>query len=526
MQLYYTHVLSTGMVDAAAPTLNTSYGLVRGFRTGNISVFRGVRYANPPKRWHLPEPPTPWTGVIDGTVFAPPCVQLSTGQGAEDCLFLDIYSPSAAVAVGNAMLPVMTWIYGGSYSGGFSSAYDASALVEFLHARQLSTAVVVINHRLNIFGFLGSEDLRQFDDGSGSTGNYGLQDQREAMRWLRINAATFGGDPRRITIAGQSSGAGSVSTHLLLDRTQGLFDAAIAESAAFSPWSAQTLELSEVIYQQVLRNTKCEEVRCLFNKTTSELIDAARLSHPEAPRNGHVWLVWCPTIDNVELHDHPYLFVKHGRARPRVPVLHGTNLDEAGFFVNITKNATRQDVLHYWHARYGSLMGNHTAASMAELYLGNKTDYPSHTGTQEWWGAQRSLTDELYSCPARVASYGLTSSTVPIYQYLFRPITIPVVHHGAEVHYIFLKSTKDNPLQGANRSLAEAMAAAWANFAHSGKPIPVEPLTNMWPQFDHQLDGPYLQLDVRSHGGLTKAWAFREVPCKFIGEWISRALHA
>lgn len=194
---------------------------------GDIAVFRGIPYARPPVgplRWRAPQPLPRWTSPLPARAFGAICMQADpagdSGVGpeapSEDCLTLNIWAPRA----GGAKLPVMVWLHGGGYTGGSASAplYDGSAL-----ARR-GVIVVTLNYRLGRFGFFAHPELK------GEGANFGLLDQRAALAWVRDNIAAFGGDPRRVTLFGNSAGGESVLFHMIAPASRGLFHRAIVQS--------------------------------------------------------------------------------------------------------------------------------------------------------------------------------------------------------------------------------------------------------------------------------------------------------
>ncbi len=219
----------------AAPLAHTVAGAVRGVREGGLAVFKGVPFAAPPLgdlRWRPPQPPQAWAGVREATRFAPACMQKGVSMPgetpppvSEDCLYLNVWTP----ATRGPARPVLVWIHGGGFSNGSASMplYQGDAL-----ARR-GIVVVTVAYRLGPLGFLAHPDLTK--EGGGS-GNYGLMDQLAALRWVRDNIAAFGGDPARVTVAGQSAGAMSVSLLLAEPEARGLFRGAIAQSGGiFEP---------------------------------------------------------------------------------------------------------------------------------------------------------------------------------------------------------------------------------------------------------------------------------------------------
>jgi para-nitrobenzyl esterase len=223
-------------------------GEVVGFSgTYGSHVWLGLPYAEPPtgdQRWRAPVSAKDWRGLRSALAFGSPCPQLATPfagvidqepgtfAGDEDCLYLNVYAPrfpsQAAVPTGDERLPVMVWIHGGGNSVGLSNFYDGGKL-----ARTENVVVVTINYRLGPLGWLRNAALRAgAHDDLDRSGNYGILDQIEALRWVRRNIAAFGGDPENVTIFGESAGARDVMALLVAPQAQGLFQRAIAESGS------------------------------------------------------------------------------------------------------------------------------------------------------------------------------------------------------------------------------------------------------------------------------------------------------
>ena len=203
-------------------TVNTSYGPVTGVTDGLVNQFLGVPFAAPPVgplRWSPPVPPSPWTRAINASWWGPVCPQIDenfywglfSGQ-SEDCLTLNVYVPAGKAP--NGGWPMMLWYFGGSYemgAGGFP-VYDGLFLVNKTHR----VAIVTMNYRVSTMGWLAGAPLAA-DSPDGSVGNWGLQDMRRALQFLVDTGASFGGNPKVITVFGESAGGGAVS-HLLTNR--------------------------------------------------------------------------------------------------------------------------------------------------------------------------------------------------------------------------------------------------------------------------------------------------------------------
>ncbi len=229
---------ATAAHPAERPTATVAQGQLTGTLDGDLRVFKNIPYALPPvgeRRWQPPAPAAAWEGTRDAAAFGPRCVQPPLPPTSiyyspieamsEDCLSLNVWAPADAAGAA-----VMVWIHGGSLRIGGSSEplYDGAAL-----ARR-GIVFVSINYRLGVLGWLAHPELSA-ESPHGASGNYGLLDQIEALRWVRDNIAAFGGDPGNVTIMGESAGALSV-THLLISPpARGLFHKAVAQSTNLRP---------------------------------------------------------------------------------------------------------------------------------------------------------------------------------------------------------------------------------------------------------------------------------------------------
>jgi para-nitrobenzyl esterase len=214
---------------ASAQVVTTADGAVRGVVRHGALEFRGMPYAAAPVgrlRFAAPQPATPWQGVFDATRFGMPCAQaaryqLTAASHNEDCLRVNVSLP-ADLPPGER-LPVLVWVHGGAFVGGGAELYRLDRL-----ATRGRLVVVSFNYRLGVFGWMPQPALPRADNGG-----WALEDQRAALRWVQRNIAAFGGDPRRVTLAGESAGAFAVCAHLLSpERVAGLFERAILSSAA------------------------------------------------------------------------------------------------------------------------------------------------------------------------------------------------------------------------------------------------------------------------------------------------------
>jgi para-nitrobenzyl esterase len=285
------------------PIALTRDGVVQGFSAGGVDKFLGIPYAAPPVgslRWRAPEPPARWRGVRSATTLPPACPQLANSNGPrsenEDCLYLSVYVPQGEHRDadwghgGGRGLPVLFWIHGGGLTTGTGNQHDGTLMATTNHI-----IVVSINYRLGILGFLALPALSA-EASDHASGDYGLLDQEAALRWTRDNIAAFGGDPRNVTIAGESAGAYSICSLLTSPPARGLFATA---AGCTDPSSVAA---------------------CMRGKTPGQLLD-----NPQYPGADS------PTWGGAELPADPAVQVAAGKFI-RVPLLIGTNHDEGRTF--------------------------------------------------------------------------------------------------------------------------------------------------------------------------------------------------
>jgi len=221
---------------AQVTTARVSGGQVEGTAANGVASFKGIAFAAAPVgdlRWKKPQPVVAWSGVKKANTYAPACMQdpnmlkfIGAPDGAsEDCLYLNVWTPAKAAS---ERLPVMVWIYGGGFAAGAASSatYDGTRLAE------KGVVLVSVAYRVGPFGFLAHPDLSR-ESGKGS-GNYGLQDMIAGLEWVKANIAAFGGDPRNVTIFGESAGGIAVSMLGASPAAKGLFAKRSPRAAATS----------------------------------------------------------------------------------------------------------------------------------------------------------------------------------------------------------------------------------------------------------------------------------------------------
>jgi len=313
-------------LTAVRPTV---HGPVRGGREGEVWSFKGVRYAAPPVgdlRWRAPQPPAPWTAPADATAYGPACPQPAGSLaplGArldEDCLFLNVWSAATDDA---ERRPVMVWFHGGGLTQGAGSSptYDGSSLAE------RGVVLVTVNYRLGALGFLVHPALTAASR-DGYVANYGLLDQIAALRWVRDNIASFGGEPGNVTIFGQSAGSVSVACLMTSPAAAGLFHRAIAMSGAAPDRVARLHEsqrgrpAADERGEAVARKLGVGDASGLRQASWQAVLEASDPGRG-LPGDGLNWLA----IDGRVLTDSPADVFTAGR-QAKVPLLVGATADE------------------------------------------------------------------------------------------------------------------------------------------------------------------------------------------------------
>src|SRR5438045_1070459 len=248
MFLLLNSIMFAQLSNTSAPTVKTANGVLEGTDESGIISFKGVPFAAPPVgnlRWREPQPVHNWSDVRKATKFGPRAMQLnlfgdmnfrSNGM-SEDCLYLNVWTPAKS---GNEHLPVLVYFYGGGFLAGDGSEprYDGESL-----ARR-GIVSITVNYRLGVFGFFAHPELTK-ESPHHASGNYGLLDQSAALQWVQKNIAAFGGDPKRITIAGESAGSFSVCAQMASPLSKNIIAGAIGESGSLLGNATASLQDAE-----------------------------------------------------------------------------------------------------------------------------------------------------------------------------------------------------------------------------------------------------------------------------------------
>ena len=460
---------NTPMSDPTAapgPQVDAPAGSVRGTTDGDVRVFKGIPYAQPPVgplRWKPPVPLARWSGVREATEFGAACHQppprLSTIYTprpmplSEDCLTLNVWTPANAR---NA--PVFFWIYGGALQSGASRdpMYDGKRLAE------RGIVVVSINYRLGVLGWLAHPELSA-ESAQGISGNYGLLDQIRALTWVKENVAAFGGDPANVTIAGESAGALSVMYLMASPLARGLFAKGIAESAYM---------ISTPALKTAAHGAPSAEQAGLALMTQLKAVDLAAMrampgDQITASAAGFGYGPW-GAIDGRVLPDQLVNVFDQGK-QAHVPLLAGFNSGEIRSLTPLAPPVPASAGVYETtiRDRYGDL---------ADAFL---KLYPSDTLKESIFATTR---DALYGWTAERLVRKQAALGVPSYLYLwdhgYPAADAAGLHafHASELPYVFGTFDGTPPLWPKNvhtpaeDALADAMGDYWASFARTGRP--------------------------------------------------------
>jgi para-nitrobenzyl esterase len=454
--------------EPARPVVSTDRGPVRGVSTSDGDEFLGIPYAAPPTgnlRWRAPQPAARWRTPRNASTFASHCPQTASPFGVasitEDCLYLNVYTPRD----GRFLKPVMVYIHGGAFLTGESDDYGARRLVGH------DVVVVTINYRLGALGFMANSALAA-ESPEGSSGNYGLMDQQEALRWVRRNIDAFGGDPDNVTIFGESAGGLSVHAHLVSPQSHGLFAHAIVESGAYA-LTQPTLAAAEAQGAAYATSVGCaaQDKGCLRGLSVSALL-AKQSTSPVA---------YMPVVDGSVLPRSIGPAFSSGQFN-HVPVIEGSNHDEFRLFVAALIELPFGPVTAAQYPTYIAAILNLPPAVAAVVVPLVVAQYPLSNYSSPGVALGAIGTDAIFSCNALAAQISL-SQYVPAWAYEFNdpnapqrflpPVSFPYgAYHLSELQYLFdLPVTiPAPPLTADQEALASAMVSYWTHFASQSDP--------------------------------------------------------
>jgi para-nitrobenzyl esterase len=459
--------IGNGVLESTSPPVN------------GVRSFKGIPFAQPPVgdlRWRAPQPATNWSGVRKADEFGPRCMQ-RTAPGAdywfrsngmsEDCLYLNVWTPARS---GNERLPVLVYIFGGGFQNGDGSEprYDGASMAS------KGIVAVTCNYRLNIFGFFSHPELTA-ESPRRASGNYGLLDQAAALEWVRKNIAAFGGDPKKLTIAGESAGSISVSALMASPLSRGLISGAIGESGALiSTLPPRSLADTEEDGRRFAAAAGADSLKSL------RAMSAGQLQEAMAKGPG---MRFRPNLDGYFL---PKLLkdIFAAGEQAKVPLLAGSNTEEQGASAILGRSdATPENfanaVTKLYGARAAEVLKAYSA-STPEQVLQAATDLASARfighGTWKW------------------AELHMQTGGKPVYRYMYarpRPKYTPLdgqaappapprpgpsiprgAAHSAEIQYAMgnLPLDKRYAWEPDDFKVSEVLQGYFLNFIKTGNP--------------------------------------------------------
>lgn len=474
--------VSDGILESSAPP-------VHGVRS-----FKGIPFAKPPVgglRWREPQPVEKWSGVRKADEFGPRCMQRtspgadywfrSSGMG-EDCLYLNVWTPAKSE---KERLPVLVYIYGGGFQNGDGSEprYDGASMAS------KGIVAVTVNYRLNIFGFFAHPELTK-ESPRHASGNYGFLDQAAALRWVQNNIAAFGGDPKKVTIAGESAGSISVSALMASPLSKGLINGAIGESGALiSTLPPRPLAETEKDGEQFAASAGAASLKALRAMTAEQIQEAAAKGPGMRFR---------PNLDGYFL-PKPLKDIFTAGEQAKVPLLAGSNTEEMNARAVLGANEpTPENFANAVRKLYGAhadVVLKAYAASTPEEVLQAATDLASARfighGTWKWTELQ------------------MQTGGKPVYRYMYarpRPKYTPLdgqaaptppqpasakpgpsiprgAAHSAEIQYAMgnLPLDKRYAWEPDDYKVSEVLQGYFVNFIKTGNPN--GPGLPQWPAY-------------------------------------------
>ncbi|XP_012279170.1 juvenile hormone esterase [Orussus abietinus] len=515
-------------------TVNTAYGAVQGriltskIRSVPYAAFTGIPFAQPPVGVLRFKPPVriqPWQGVFNASVEGTPCIQVSpfdgnTLIGSEDCLYLNVFTPQTkfqarrqSTRSASTARPVMVWIYGGGFTSGYAdhSVFGPDFIIEE------DVLLVTFNYRLGALGFMS---LNVFN----ATGNAGLKDQNLALQWVQENIRFFGGDPARVTIFGQSAGGASVDTHILSEKSRGLFSGAITMSASIlNPWAfhrideavskafslARELRLYRPSIFNFNRRVELREeiLRKLMDVPARDIVLATeKLSLADPPFRPTIEYPEFARKEDIFLSDCPLRIFTSGNFA-KVPFMLGFTSDETAFFGgvgNVLFDMFRaipntqmvpilDDILPPFLTdiiNLPSMVISDLSTEVLRQLVNDTSEVHFISGIDQ----KERLLHEL--SPEPVFYYRFTVDTEDSAHRVLYNVSLDGAAHSDDLPYIFYVSAKDLSRNASPRVryVRDRIVSMWTNFAKFRNPTPKGAAIEVsWPEVGDK--GNQLQID-------------------------------
>ena len=437
-------------------------GELAGMAESGVAAYLGIPFAAPPvgeNRWRPPGKPASWKGERKADHFSASCRQAVTPKGfgpwsaeyvisneaSEDCLYLNVWTPAKSAS---EKLPVLFWIYGGGFNSGGSSV----AIYNGAHLASKGIIVVSVNYRVGVYGFFAHPELSA-ESPAHASGNYGLLDQIAGLRWVHDNVASFGGDPARVTIAGQSAGAASVHHLISSPLAKGLFSQAIAQSGSGMGLRVPDRASAEAAGKAAVDAGGASRSLAQLRKLSTTELDA--LVGKPGSRFG-------PILDGLVYPNNATV----GADTNDTPILTGMTANEG---TGLDPNYNNVNVASF-NAQLNTVYGKY-AKEFAVLY-------PAGDDKQAWVSSDALARDRGLASMYFWARDRLQHTKYPIYAYLWTHIEPGpdsaryLAFHSSEIPYIFdtLDAAPQRSFTALDRKLAVELGTYWVNFVKTGNP--------------------------------------------------------
>jgi para-nitrobenzyl esterase len=472
------------------PTVVTTDGPIAGFHRDGVTQFRGIPYAAPPVaelRWQPPQPHAKWTTVLDAVAFGDTCVQNQPGLFAkpsltENCLYLNVYTPDN-YATKPEHRGVLVWFYGGAMTAGESDDYDGTKL-----AKQGDTVVITVNFRVGFLGYFAQPAL---DAEGHDFGNYGIMDEQFALKWIQRNVAKFGGDPKRVTIFGQSGGATAVMSNLVSPKSAGLFQRLINESGTHI--TAMPLPAAEAKGDALVAKAGCTQapdvMKCMRALTPLQILSLGLPTPNFLVRDGHI------------ITGDPYEQFQTGKFN-HVPIITGLVADEQAFFLPEIAGGPPVPLTVADFNDFVNSYGAEYAAGINSVYPLQSYASPSLADIAVAEGSKACIArtfDREWSQYVPVFSYMFDDENTPSY---FPPVSYPTrAFHTSELEFLFPLfrggQGTAHRLSAAQEHLSDQMVAYWTTFARTGNPN--NPAAPHWQPYTAKTDNVLVLIEPKPH---------------------------